>query len=62
MARTQGLNCGVASKGFVVPFVLEGVPLGVEVLFLALTLFSLVLLTFLPFTGVLEDVSDAELL
>lgn len=33
-----------------------------EVLFLALTLFSLVLLTFLPFTGVLEDVSEVEVL
>lgn len=41
-------------------FVLEGVPLGVEVLFLAFTLFSLVLLSFLPFTGVVEDVSEAE--
>lgn len=43
-------------------FVLEGVPLGVEVLFLAFTLLSLVLLIFLPFTGVLEDVSEAEVL
>lgn len=41
---------------------MEGVPLGVEVLFLAVTLFSLVLLIFLPFTGVLEDVSEAEVL
>lgn len=30
--------------------------------FLAFTLFSLVLLTFLPFTGVLEDVSAVEVL
>lgn len=31
-------------------------------LFLAFALFSLVLLSFLPFTGVLEDVSGAEVL
>lgn len=62
MERTHGLCCGVASGGRVASFLLEGVPLGVEVFFLAFTLFSLVLLTFLPFTGVLEDVSEAEVL
>lgn len=60
--RTHGLCVGVASTGWVASFFLEGVPLGVEVLFLAFTLFSLVLLVFLPFTGVLEDVSEAEVL
>lgn len=60
--RTHGLCCGVASTGCVASFVFEGVPLGVEVLFLALTLFSLVLLVFLPFTGVVEDVSEVEVL
>lgn len=44
----------MASAGWGVSF-LEGVPAGVEVLF-----FSLLLLTFLPFTGVLED--DSEVL
>lgn len=62
MERTHGLCCGVASTGRVVSFFLEGVPLGVEVLFLAVTLFSLVLLIFLPFTGVLEDISEVEVL
>lgn len=62
MERTHGLCCGVASRGRVASFVLEGVPLGVEVLFLVFTLFSLVLLIFLPFTGVLEDVSEAAVL
>lgn len=62
MERTHGLCCGVASTGAVAPFVLEGVPLGVEVLFFAFTLFSFVLLTFLPFTGVLKDFSEAEVL
>lgn len=54
--QAHGLCCGVASKGC--SFFLEGVPLGVEVLFLALTPFSFVLLAFLPLTGVLEDVSE----
>lgn len=62
MDWTNGLRCGVASRGRAASFVLEGVPQGVEVLFLALTVFSLVLLTFLPFTGVLEDVSTLEIL
>lgn len=62
MERTHGLCCGVASTGCVASFVLEGVPLGVEVLFLAFPLFSLLWLIFLPFTGVLEDVSEAEVL
>lgn len=62
MERTHGLCCGVTSTDCVASFVLEGVPLGVEVLFLAFTVFSLVLLNFLPFTGVLEDVSEAEVL
>lgn len=61
MERTDGLCVGVASTG-VASFFLEGVPLGVEVLFLAFTLLSLVLLVFLPFTGVLEDISGAEVL
>lgn len=54
MERTHGLCCGVASAGGGVSFFLEGVPAGVEVLFLSL------LLTFFPFTGVLED--DSEVL
>lgn len=56
----HGLFCGVASVGCVVSVFLVGVPLGVAVLFLTWTLFSLVLLTFLPFTGVLEDDSEAD--
>ncbi len=62
MELTHGLCCGVASTGCPASFVLEGVPLGVEVLFLAFTLFSLLWLVFLPFKGVLEDVSEAEVL
>lgn len=59
---TPGLCCGVPTRGWIASFVFEGVPLGVEGLFLEFTHFSLVLLTFLPFTGVLEDVSEAEVL
>lgn len=60
MELTNGFRCGVASRGRVASFVLEGVPQDVAVLFF--TLFSLVLLTFLPFTGVPEDVSAVEVL
>lgn len=52
--RMHGLCCGVASAGGGVSFFLEGVPAGVEALFL-----SLLLLTFFPLTGVLEDDSEA---
>lgn len=62
MERTHGLCCGVASTGCVASLVFDGVPLGVEVLFLALALFSLVLLVFFPFTGVVEGVSEVEVL
>lgn len=54
--RAHGLCCGVASAGRGVSFFLEGVPAGVEVLFL-----SLLLLIFFPFTGVLEDASEVLL-
>lgn len=52
-ARTQGSSCGVASASWGVSFFLEGAPAGLEVLFL-----SLLLLTFFPFTGVLEGDSE----
>lgn len=52
--RMHGLCRGVASAGGGVSFFLEGVPAGVEVLFL-----SLLLLAFFPLTGVLEDDSEA---
>lgn len=57
--RTHGLWCGVVSAA---SFVLEGVVQGVEMLFLMPTLFSLVVLTFFPLTGVLLGVSVAEFL
>lgn len=62
MERTHCLCCGVPSRGLAASFVLEGVPLGVDGLFLAFTPFSFVLLIFLPFTGVPEDVSVLEVL
>lgn len=52
--RMHGLCCGAASAGGGASFFLEGVPAGVEVLFL-----SLLLLTFFPLTGLLEDDSGA---
>lgn len=52
--RMHGRCRGVASAGGGVSFFLEGVPAGVEELFL-----SLLLLTFFPLTGVLEDDSEA---